>query len=263
MAIKPSGSSKGGIVSVYDNNDGRSIVDLYGSHLSIGNTKADTILFGNASSISNFFGTYNFRTGITVTVSLLVTGNANIVRGLTAPSFTGSFVGDGSGLTGIPQIGIGTNNAIFGTDTGISRTTGAGNTLIGNGAGTTATTANSITLVGTNAGRNITTGGSNTFIGTSAGQSTRAGNGNTAVGTGALFANTTGTSNTAIGTSALSYLGPGNSGNIALGNLAGAITINCDQIVNADRSIFIRDSVRSKLDNQANEILIGKMQPNM
>ena len=292
MVVKPSGSSNGGVISVYDNNDGNSTVNLYGSTLLIGNTSANFILFGNASTTSNFFGTYNFRTGINVTGSLLVTGSANIIGGITGSSFTGSFVGDGSGLTGIPgvtpiatgsfattgsnlfignqvisgsitlsgsvsQIGIGTNNTIFGVDAGLSRTTGAGNTLIGKGAGERATTANSITIIGANAGSSITTGGSNTFIGTSAGQSTGTGTGNTAVGTGALFANTTGTSNTAIGTSALSYLGPGNSGNIALGNVAGAITINGDQIVNADRSIFIGDSVRSKQDNQTNEIVIG------
>jgi hypothetical protein len=78
MIVKPSGSSNGGVISVYDNNDGNSTVNLYGSTLLIGNTSANFILFGNASTTSNFFGTYNFRTGINVTGSLLVTGSANI-----------------------------------------------------------------------------------------------------------------------------------------------------------------------------------------
>jgi hypothetical protein len=78
MVIKPSGSFNYGNISVSDNNDGNSTVNLYGSTLLIGNTSANFILFGNASTTSNFFGTYNFRTGINVTGSLLVTGSANI-----------------------------------------------------------------------------------------------------------------------------------------------------------------------------------------
>ena len=39
-----------------------------------------------------------------ITGSLIVTGSANIIGGVTGSSFTGSFVGDGSGLTGIPGV---------------------------------------------------------------------------------------------------------------------------------------------------------------
>jgi hypothetical protein len=39
----------------------------------------------------------------TITGSLLVTGSVNIIGGVTGSSFTGSFRGDGSGLTGVPS----------------------------------------------------------------------------------------------------------------------------------------------------------------
>ena len=39
-----------------------------------------------------------------ITGSLIVTGSTNIIGGVTGSSFTGSFVGDGSGLTGIPGV---------------------------------------------------------------------------------------------------------------------------------------------------------------
>ena len=58
-----------------------------------------------------------------VTGSLLVTGSANIIGGVTGSSFTGSFVGDGSGLTGIP--------GVTPIDTGSFATTGS-NIFVGN-----------------------------------------------------------------------------------------------------------------------------------
>jgi hypothetical protein len=60
---------------------------------------------------------------VQVTGSLLVTGSANIRGGVTGSSFTGSFVGDGSGLTGIP--------GVTPIDTGSFATTGS-NIFVGN-----------------------------------------------------------------------------------------------------------------------------------
>ena len=90
MVIKPSGSFNYGNISVSDNNDSNSTVNLYGSTLLIGSTSANSILFGNASTNSNFFGTYNFRTGINVTGSLVVTGSANINGFMTYPQVSAS-----------------------------------------------------------------------------------------------------------------------------------------------------------------------------
>jgi hypothetical protein len=116
MIVKPSGSSNGGLISVYDNNDGNSTVNLYGSTLLIGNTSANSILFGNASTNSNFLGTYNFRTGINVTGSLLVTGSANINGFMTYPQVSASlnFIDDTAAASGgVPLGGLYRNgNAI-------------------------------------------------------------------------------------------------------------------------------------------------------
>jgi hypothetical protein len=109
MVVKPSGSSNTGLVSVYDNEDGNSIVNLYGSSLLIGNTRANSILFGNASTNSNFFGTYNFRTGINVTGSLLVTGSANINGFTVLPQVSASlnFIDDAAAAaSGVPLGGL-------------------------------------------------------------------------------------------------------------------------------------------------------------
>lgn len=116
MVIKPSGSFNYGNISVSDNNDSNSTVNLYGSTLLIGSTSANSILFGNASTNSNFFGTYNFRTGINVTGSLLVTGSANINGFMTYPQVSASlnFADDTAAAAGgVPLGGLYRNgNAI-------------------------------------------------------------------------------------------------------------------------------------------------------
>ena len=212
---------------------------------------------------------------VQVTGSLLVTGSANIRGGVTGSSFTGSFVGDGSGLTGIPgvtpiatgsfattgsnifvgnqvvsgsvtisgsisQVGVGESNTIIGFEAGKSRTTGTFNTLIGRDAGERVTTANN-----------------NTFIGASSGQATTTGDYNIALGSSALFSNTTGTSNTAIGYLALSQLVSGNSSNIAIGYGAGTLTADTSNLSSSADSIFIGDATYAQNNSQTNQIVIG------
>jgi hypothetical protein len=212
---------------------------------------------------------------VQVTGSFLVTGSANIRGGVTGSSFTGSFVGDGSGLTGIPgvtpiatgsfattgsnifvgnqivtgsvtisgsisQVGIGESNTIIGFEAGKSRTTGTFNTLIGRDAGERVTTANN-----------------NTFIGASSGQATTTGDYNIALGSSALFSNTTGTSNTAIGYLALSQLVSGNSSNIAIGYGAGTLTADTSNLSSSADSIFIGDATYAQNNSQTNQIVIG------
>ena len=53
-----------------------------------------------------------YTPNIVATGSLILTGSAEITGGVTGSSFTGSFVGDGSGLTGISSVSLGTNGQI-------------------------------------------------------------------------------------------------------------------------------------------------------
>ena len=189
-------------------------------------------------------------------------------------SFTGSFIGDGSGLTGIPgvtpintgsfattgsnafvgnqtisgslimsgsisQVGIGTNNTFIGFEAGIARTTGINNTLIGNRAGKA-----------TNAG------GFNTFIGRSAGTVTTNGIANTAIGTDALFSNQGGSYNAVIGNNA-SSTATNSSYNIAIGESAAIVTSGSQIVGNPLNSIFIGALTKPQGTSDQNTIIIG------
>jgi hypothetical protein len=189
-------------------------------------------------------------------------------------SFTGSFIGDGSGLTGIPgvtpiatgsfattgsntfignqivsgsvtisgsisQVGIGANNTFVGNNAGIARTTGTNNTLIGNRAGSSL-----------NAGNN------NTFIGRNAGNTTAGGTANTAVGMDSLFSNSGGLYNTAIGYNALSTAISSNY-NVAIGDSAATVTGDSQIVNNPANSVFIGASTKPQGVSNTNTIVIG------
>ncbi|MEO2180430.1 MAG: hypothetical protein ABGW86_04025, partial [Candidatus Poseidoniia archaeon] len=125
---------------------------------------------------------------------------------LTATSFTGSFSGDGSSITG-----IGINEL---TDAYIPNTTSVGLGI----EALVATTGTNNTAVGAKSLQFNTSGIDNTALGRSALQSNVEGQNNTAVGSMSLFTST-GSGNTAIGRSALQSNTTGSS-NVALGSYA-------------------------------------------
>jgi len=68
------------------------------------------------------------------------------------------------------------NNSIFGSDAGLSLTTGAGNTILGRLAGQDLLTGNANVFLGVQAGSNNTAGSNNVIIGVGAGQNSVLGN---------------------------------------------------------------------------------------
>jgi hypothetical protein len=162
------------------------------------------------------------------------TGSILVQGAIVAESITGSFTGDGSGLTGLPitdttsfattgsnqfngrqsisgsltisgsffQVGVGNNNTFIGRDAGIARTSGCNNTLIGKGAGVKLTSGQRNVAIGHLAGCSITTGESNVFVGEFAGASTATTCHNTFIGNSAGLNNLFGSDNTFIGSQA-------------------------------------------------------------
>jgi hypothetical protein len=171
-------------------------------------------------------------------------------------SFSGSFVGDGSGLTGIPgvtpiatgsfattgsnifvgnqvvsgstilrgsisQVGIGNGNTFIGSGSGESNTSGEWNVFLGGMSGKSNTTGHSNTFIGESAGLANTTGTNNTIVGSYTGIGNTTGYDNSIFGGGVAEYNTTGYRNTFIGASAGSKNTEGFS-NTFLGRSAGS-----------------------------------------
>jgi fibronectin-binding autotransporter adhesin len=88
--VRPSGSSTSGNIQLYDSGDSRSILIINASQTSIG-SEATSNAYGNNSAQNFIRGNTQFFQNIT--------SSANIQAV--------SFIGDGSGLTGIPVIGTG------------------------------------------------------------------------------------------------------------------------------------------------------------
>ena len=239
MIVKPSGSSNSGVISVYDNEDGSSTVNLYGSSLLIGNTSANFILFGNASTNSNFFGTYNFRTGINVTGSFLVTGSANINGPIsqTGLGTRSTIIGSGSGLL---LSGQRLDNSFFGAFAGQKNTTGTNNSFFGSLSG-----------------RENSVGVSNSYFGNGAGQNNTSGSYNSSFGYWAGYNLISGSFNTLVGPLAGVNLYEA-ANNIALGSNAGIYEANGSTALEyATSSIFIGNDTRANSNNQTNQIVIG------
>lgn len=116
-----------------------------------------------------------------------------------------------------------TQNTIFGTNTGISITTGNGNTFFGNQTGQQNNSGANNCFFGNQSGFGNTTGGSNTYIGSNSG-----------------FNNTTGSGN---------FFGGTNAGRFIANGIT-ALTI-------ANNSIFLGQTAKALADNQTNQIVIG------
>jgi uncharacterized delta-60 repeat protein len=197
--------------------------------------------FGDVTTTSEYTITADSTRLLVSSSNTRFSGDVNIIGSVTASEFSGSFVGDGSGLTGIAgSINTGSfattgsnsfvgNQVISGSITisgSISQNgIGEGNTFMGAGAGTS---------------NNRTLGIYNTFIGVAAGAANTNGQGNLAIGPDALNNNIYGDFNIAIGSEAGRYAGGGGTTNTTSNN-----------------SIFIGHSSYAKSNNQTNQIVIG------
>ena len=120
-----------------------------------------------------------------------------------------------------------------------------------------ATTGNFNTAVGYQSGHNTTTATYNTSIGQSSLFANTTGGLNTAIGVNALLNTTTGSSNVALGLDAFQHNTTGSS-NTALGYNAGShITGGSTPNTTASNGVFIGRDSKAKVDNGANEIVIG------
>jgi hypothetical protein len=132
-------------------------------------------------------------------------------------STTNTFVGLNAGQVNLGTLGL--NNTFYGSNAGLSNTSGTNNTFIGNLAGNTNSTGGgntivgssaggssngaNITLLGFEAGKNSTSANGNVFIGTQAGRDTTTGGTNTFIGFNAGLTSTTSTGQIVIGSSAV------------------------------------------------------------
>jgi uncharacterized delta-60 repeat protein len=171
--------------------------------------------------------------------SVEIFGDVRFIGPYNTGSFTGSFIGDGSGLTGI----------MASTDTGSFATTGS-NSFVGN-----QTISGSVTISGSIRQRGI--GEANTFIGDGAGLSNNPSRGtyNTYIGVAAGATNTIGQGNLAIGPDALNDSMFGDN-NIAIGSEAGRFAGGGNHF-SPNESIFIGIQSQAQSDNQTNQIVIG------
>ena len=94
LRSKASGSGVLGNISVEDNENGRSVVKIYGDTVLIGSFTGSSIAFGNANTMTYFEGSNNFIGDVTMFTNRLLTLNPSTLSNVT-PS-TGSLATTGS-----------------------------------------------------------------------------------------------------------------------------------------------------------------------
>ena len=304
-----SGWSASGSASTYNMNTGsvNSVTLLPNNNVLVGGTFTSassplTAREGLASLKLSGYGNITTTSEYTITADstrLLVSssntrfsGDVNIVGNVTASEFSGSFVGDGSGLTGLSTINTGSfattgSNTFIGNQIVTGSVTisgsisqfgiGENNTFIGSGSGkNTLTNGGSIwnTFIGVSTGQSNIAGGDNTYIGAETGKNSISTIGNTFVGAGTGTFNISGGFNSFFGTYAGLNTGTGiqntfvgysaaydnisGSNNVAIGQASARYAANgSTPIYKLDNSVFIGNSVRANADNQTNQIVIG------
>lgn len=94
LRSKASGSGVLGNISVEDNENGRSVVKIYGDTVLIGSFTGSSIAFGNNNTMTYFEGSNNFLGNVTMFANKILTLNPSILPNVT-PS-TGSLATTGS-----------------------------------------------------------------------------------------------------------------------------------------------------------------------
>lgn len=262
--------------------------------------KDDSVVSGSFIVTDNitasaFSGDGSGLTGVTADSSALVTTQSfyEFTASYTTASFTGSFIGDGSGLVdlNIPDLLISQSSTFLGSGSGLLEqntqfgantafgyralrliSTGVRNTSVGSSAGANATvgydnvaigysalantdTSNNV-AVGTQALLSLVSLGNNTGVGSNALGSLAVGGNNTVVGSGATNSLQSGSNNTMLGEGAVSAITSG-SDNIAIGVDAGIVDRSGANVLKLDQCILIGPSSVPSSSNDINEIIIG------
>ena len=198
---------------------------------------------------------------------LISSSNTYFSGDITASVISGSFVGDGSGLTGVGTSlpsGILSSSVTNFTEFSQSVDTRIDNIVSGTGFATTGSNTfvgnqqitGSLRVSGSIAQNGI--GEGNTFIGLGAGAVNNPTSGiyNTFIGPGAGQSNGFGNTNVAIGPDSLGNNSSGDS-NIGIGNEAGRYSEGYGNAFTINNSIFIGNGTQPKSDSQTNQIVIG------
>lgn len=198
---------------------------------------------------------------------LISSSNTYFSGDITASVISGSFVGDGSGLTGVGSSlpsGILSSSVTNFTEFSQSVDTRIDNIVSGTGFATTGSNTfvgnqqitGSLRVSGSIAQNGI--GEGNTFIGLGAGAVNNPTSGiyNTFIGPGAGQSNGFGNTNVAIGPDSLGNNSSGDS-NIGIGNEAGRYSEGYGNAFTINNSIFIGNGTQPKSDSQTNQIVIG------
>jgi uncharacterized delta-60 repeat protein len=246
---------------------------------------------GLASLKLTGFGDVTTTTDYSITADtnqlLISSSNTYFSGDITASVISGSFVGDGSGLTGLSTINTGSfavtgsntfrgNQSISGsveisgslsltgsaTDNFIIRDkplastpTGYINTIIGAGAGKDIDAGTGNILLGYQSGYRNTSGDYNIFIGSYSGYYTNGTDQNSFVGHQAGEYNQ-GADNTSLGYRALRN-NSGGIGNVSIGSRSGERTRSGGENGSVSASVFIGNDARPNASSENNQIVIG------
>jgi uncharacterized delta-60 repeat protein len=243
--------------------------------------------YGNITTTSEYTITADSTRLLVSSSNTRFSGDVNIVGNVTASEFSGSFVGDGSGLTGLSTINTGSfattgsntfrgNQSISGSveisgslfltgsttqnfiirDKPLASTpTGYINTIIGNLAGKDIDAGTGNTFLGHQSGFRNTSGDSNTFIGPYSGYYTTGTDQNSFVGYQAGEYNQ-GADNTSLGYRALRNNSGGNE-TVSIGSRAGERSRSGGENGSVSASVFIGNDARPNASSETNQIVIG------
>lgn len=160
-------------------------------------------------------------------------------------------------INGRPVLAASDDQIFFGTDAGISNTTGRYNTFLGYQAGLSNTSGEGNTFVGYRSGYENIAGSRNTFFGYKAGESNTSGSRNTFLGSQAGQSNTSGSDNTFLGMMA-GYSNLQGDRNTYLGYLAGRnATTDSNSLLTAHDNTFIGSEAGRDTTVGSRNVFIG------
>ena len=257
MVLKPSGSGNTGVVQVYDNEDGNSIVNTYAKIMSIGTIQATSIQIGNNDSFNYYRGNnyyYGNITGSNITANSFsgsFTGSVNILNTESIIFEGGNIVLSSDGLT--PNLS-GSSNIVIGYEAGLNNRA-LFNTFIGGGAGRANAVGNQNVYVGINAGYNNISGSNNAFFGPQVSVYGVTGSENSIFGFGAGNYNN-GNYNVFMGSKTANSVSTG-SENVVVGAYAATGSTSSEYLRFLSASVLIGYGASPNNDDPINQVIIG------
>jgi hypothetical protein len=257
MVLKPSGSSNTGVVQVYDNEDGNSILSTYAKIMSIGTTQATSIQIGNNDSFNYYRGNnyyYGNITGSNITANSFsgsFTGSVNILNTESIIFEGGNIVLSSDGLT--PNLS-GSSNIVIGYEAGLNNRASY-NTFIGTGTGRANAVGNQNVYVGINAGYNNVSGSNNAFFGPQVSVYGVTGSENSIFGFAAGGYNN-GNYNVFMGSRAARSVSTG-SENVVVGGYAATGSTASEYLRFLSASVLIGYGASPNNDDPINQVIIG------